>query len=176
MVGMIEALRREHAEMSELLDLIDQQINDQDGADLELLHEVLDYCLTYPDQYHHPKEDLIYRAMCRHERALAPAIEDLEAEHEELSILTRELAGLVEDARARGLARPPGLKGLGQSLLELYRQHIAKEEHWLFPDALELLTAEEWADIESEVSDPTDPLFREQAAQRLQSLANRAVP
>jgi hemerythrin-like domain-containing protein len=29
-----------------------------EDPDFGLLHEILEYCLAYPDQYHHPKEDL----------------------------------------------------------------------------------------------------------------------
>jgi hemerythrin-like domain-containing protein len=175
MSHLIDALRQEHSDLSELLDIIDREINGSGEPDLDLLHEVLEYCLTYPDQYHHPKEDLIYRALARHDRQIEPAIEDLEAEHEELSELTKELAGVVEDARTKGKNHPAGLRPLAQSFLDYYRQHISKEEHWFFPDALKLLEPSEWAEIEAEVQDPTDPLFKEQAAERLLGLTNRSV-
>ena len=132
MVGMIDVLRQEHKDVARLLDLVEAQIDGTATLDLELLHEVLEYCLTYPDQYHHPKEDLIYRALCEHDRRVEPAIEDLEAEHEELAVLTREFAALVEKARAEGAHSPLGFKALGRSFLDFYRQHMTKEEQWFF--------------------------------------------
>ena len=174
MVGMIDVLRQEHNDVARLLDLVDAQINGKAPLDLDLLHEVLEYCLTYPDQYHHPKEDLIYRALCAHDQRVEPVIEDLEAEHEELAVLTREFATLVEKARADGTHTPLSFKELGQSFLDFYRQHMTKEEQWFFPDALKMLAPEEWSDLEAEVSDPTDPLFREKSADRLRSLLDRA--
>ncbi len=66
MIELIEALRQEHSDIARLLDAIDLQVNGG-SPDFGLLHEILEYLLTYPDQYHHPKEDLIYRALCRHD-------------------------------------------------------------------------------------------------------------
>jgi len=175
MSHLIDALQQEHSDMSELLELIDREVNGRADPDLELLHEVLAYCLTYPEQYHHPKEDLIYRALARHDRRAEPAIDDLEAEHEELSQLTRELNSLVEQARSKGKHHPAGLTELARSFLDFYRQHIAKEERWFFADALKLLQPEEWRDIEAEIDDPTDPLFKEQAAERLLGLTGRSA-
>lgn len=175
MSAMIEVLREEHADMARLLDLIDEQVRGPSAPDCELIHEILEYCLTYPDQYHHPKEDLIYRALCRRDRRVTPAIDDLEAEHEELAVRTREFAQVVERARADGAALPDGFDALARSFLDYYRSHMAKEEHLFFPDALKTLTPEEWADLEAQVTDPTDPLFREKAAERLRGLVGRTA-
>ncbi len=161
--------------MAAILDLIDQEVNGPGERDLGLLHEIMEYCLTYPDQYHHPKEDLIYRALCRHDPAVAPAIDDLEAEHEELAVATREVAGLVEQAVTKGTALPEGFERLVQSFLELYRRHIEKEETKFFPSAVRMLSAQEWSEIEAQVTDPTDPLFRQAAADRLRSLLSRGA-
>ncbi len=91
------------------------------------------------------------------------AIDDLEAEHEELAILTREFAAAA--ARARDGA-PDGFKAVARAFLDYYRQHIAKEESEFFPDALQTLTPEEWRDLEAEVTDPTDRLFRETSSEQ----------
>ncbi len=39
-----------------------------------------------------------------------------------------------------------------RSFVETYRHHMDKEEHQFFPAALRTLTAEEWADIEAEIT------------------------
>ncbi len=48
-----------------------------------------------------------------------------------------------------------------------------KEEYQFFPEALRTLTPEEWADIEAEITDPTDPLFHRKTPQRLSNLEAR---
>ena len=101
---------------------------------------------------------------------LGPVIDDLEAEHEELAIATREFSEALERARRNGDAPGTGVRCLARSFVETYRRHIAKEEHQFFPEALRTLTPEEWAEIEAEITDPTDPLFHGMARPRLSTL------
>ncbi|MBT8078219.1 MAG: hypothetical protein KJO31_06560 [Gammaproteobacteria bacterium] len=52
--------------MTKLLDLMDhlfKQIQDGHAPDFRLLHDIGGYLSGYPDQVHHPKEDLIYRRL-----------------------------------------------------------------------------------------------------------------
>jgi hemerythrin-like domain-containing protein len=179
MATMIDTLRQEHADIARLLDLVEQQVDGEDAPDYGLLHEIAEYCLTYPDQYHHPKEDLIYQALCRHDPRATPAIADLEAEHEELTVLTREFETVIERARAKAADGDPrasdGLKQMARAFLDYYRQHIDQEESLFFPDAERMLGPEEWAEIEAQVSDPTDPLHRETVSLRLRALLERAA-
>lgn len=172
MAALIEALRLEHSEMRRLLDLVRQQADSAPEPDLDLLHEIAEYCLTYPEQYHHPKEDLIYRALCRHDPEAALAIEDIQAEHRELAVQTRELAETIEAARASG-GRLGGFRALLRSFVRSYRDHMRKEDQEFFPYAAAALTAEEWADLEAEVDDPTDSLLREKAAAHLNEMLSR---
>ncbi len=172
MAALIEALRQEHSDMRRLLDLIKREADTALAPDLDLLHEIAEYCLTYPDQYHHPKEDLIYRSLLRRDPEAVLAIEDIEAEHRELAVLTRELAETIEAARA-AQGRLNGFRSLLRAFVRSYRDHMRKEDQEFFPYAATALTAEEWADLEAEVEDPTDPLFRAKAAERLDSLTSR---
>jgi hemerythrin-like domain-containing protein len=173
MVAVLGVLRQEHADLARLLDMVEVQLGGDGAPDFALLTGILDYFLTYPDQYHHPKEDLIYRTLCRHDARLGPVIDDLKAEHEELAIATRELSEKLERTCPNGDAPGIGVRRLARSFVETYRRHIDKEEHQFFPEALRTLTPEEWADIEAEITDPTDPLFRGKAPRRLSTLEAR---
>ncbi len=173
MVAVLRVLRQEHADLVRLLDMVEVQLGGDRAPDFALLTGILDYFLTYPDQYHHPKEDLIYRSLCRHDARLGPVIDDLEAEHEELTIETREFSEALRRAHREGDAPDTGVQRLARSFVETYRRHMDKEENRFFPEALRTLTPEEWADIEAEVTDPTDPLFRSKAPLRLSTLEAR---
>ena len=172
MSEMIAALKEEHASMRALLDLVEREVQRPEGPDFGLLHEVMTYCRTYPDQFHHPKEDLIYRAICRHDPRATPAIDDLEAEHEELAIASQEFSDLVEAAAASG-ETPEGFQPFALAFVAQYRQHIAKEDAEFFPSALEILGPEEWRELGEQISDPGDPLFYQTASDRLQALISR---
>ena len=66
MVQIMQTLRQDHRNMLQLLQMLEQQIGQvvaNDSPDFALIDEVMSYCLTYPDQFHHPKEDIIYRAL-----------------------------------------------------------------------------------------------------------------
>ena len=65
---------------------------------------------------------------------------------------------------------PPGVRRLGRAFVDSYRRHMEKDENEFFRAALRLLSPEAWADIEAEVTDPTDPLFQDKAAPRLSEL------
>lgn len=173
MARLMDALHQEHGTIGKLLDILDRELGGEAPPDIELLHEVMAYLRTYPDQYHHPKEDLIYQALCRHDQSLSPAIGDLEAEHEELAILTQELAQVVEQGRRDGRVDADGLAVLGRTFLDYYRQHIAKEERWFFPDAERMLGAREWSELEAKVSDATDPIYTGGVSHRLRSLVDQ---
>ncbi len=172
MSEMIEALKEEHANMRDLLDLIEHEVKRPDQPDFGLLHEIMTYCRTYPDQFHHPKEDLIYRAICRHDPRATPAIDDLEAEHEELAIASQEFSDLVEQGLATG-ERPPAFTEFALAFVAQYRQHIAKEDQEFFPSAVQILSQEEWRELSDQISHPGDPLFYQTAADRLQALLAR---
>ncbi len=163
MATVLRALRREHADLAQVLELIDRQLDGREAPDLGLLRGILDYLLTYPDQYHHPKEDLIYRALCRHDPALAPGIGDLEAEHEELAVATRELSDALDRACRFGAGSETGMRRLGRAFVDFYREHMIKEEQEFFLEAERRLSAEEWRDLAAEVSDPTDPVCLDRA-------------
>ena len=69
--------------------------NEGTTPDYEIIEEVLDYCLSYPFLCHHTKEDLFYRKLRVRDAAATEAIGDLEADHEELALLTRRFAATL---------------------------------------------------------------------------------
>ncbi len=68
----------------------------------DIVRGVIDYCLTYPDLYHHPKEDLVFARLQLRDPATAEALGDLRAEHEALGEAIRHLAAAVRQASSFG--------------------------------------------------------------------------
>ena len=156
-----------------LLDLIKTEADTARTPDLDLLHEIVEYCLAYPDQYHHPKEDLIYTALRRHDPEGTGAIDDIVAEHRELAIATQELATALEVARAGRDGAFRDLRVMLRSFVRGYRDHMRKEDQEFFPYASCTLSPEEWVYLADEITDPTDPLMRVKAGQELDGLLSR---
>lgn len=170
MTTIMEALRLEHANTARLLDLLEYELAKGADGDFHLVKSIADYLLTYPDKYHHPKEDLVYRALLAAEPEEGAPLDDLEAEHIELAERTEELALAVKRILAGREEAGPWFENLTESFIRFYRQHIAKEESGFFLEAERVLDAETFMELESRVMDVSDPLFDDHAADRLAQL------
>lgn len=166
MTTIMEALRLEHANVAKLLNLLEAQLDKGTAADLELVHAIGDYLNTYPNQFHHPKEDLIYHALLAAEPEVGAPLDDLESEHVELSERAEELAFAINSIQSGETPWGEWFTDLAMRFIEFYRQHMAKEETSYFPEAERILDAETFAHLESQVV-ATDPLFSHHDDHRL---------
>ena len=152
MAALMEALRREHADMTVLLDLMDQQIVQfQEGAtpDFNLVRGIISYFLTYPDLYHHPKEDLIAARLRKRAPDQAASLESLLNGHLDLAYLTRRLATATVDQMVRPDDEPrEWFSSLGRDFVDSNRRHMAMEEAHFFPLALKVLSDGDWAELD----------------------------
>ena len=152
MAALMQALRREHEDMTVLLDLMERQIAQfQDGAapDFNLVRGIIGYFLTYPDLYHHPKEDLIAERLRSRAPDEAAGLESLLNGHLDLAYLTRRLATAAVDQMVRPGDEPrQWFSSLGRDFVDSNRRHMAMEEKHFFPLALDVLTEGDWAELE----------------------------
>jgi hemerythrin-like domain-containing protein len=164
MAEAMRILRQEHANMAMVLDVLERQLAlfEQAGlSDFKVIRGVLDYFLTYPDLYHHPKEDLIYHQLRARDKAKAVAVGDLLSGHEDLALLTRRLARATVDQILEGHAVPQvWFRSLARAFLEKH----------FFPLALQVLTPEDWAEIDRRITDREDPLFGTKVETQFQTL------
>ncbi len=173
MFTLVDVLLKEHQSMRELLLLMQEQLDQPGDPDYSLLAEILQYCETYPGAYHHPKEDLIYDALCTHAPDAAAALEDLGAEHMVMAGAARDVFRLVSEAAEGDKAAEEDLPRKVGAYLRFYRLHMRREELEFFPLALETLTHEHWLELESQVMNPTDPLFEQRDRARLMEMLGR---
>ena len=174
MTGVVNLLRREHAQMATLLDLLEGQLaafKAGERPDYGMVQGILDYFLTYPDLCHHPKEDLVFLRLRRRDRVKAEGIDQFLSGHDELALLARRFARATVDQILNGEPES-GLwfASMGREFVDINRRHMAKEEEYFFPLALDTLTAGDWAEISNQISDREDPLFGKQVERRFQSL------
>ncbi|MDH3231056.1 MAG: hemerythrin domain-containing protein [Alphaproteobacteria bacterium] len=173
---MSEALRqlnKEHADFSRLLDLLDRQLAvfaAGDRPDYDLVRAVIDYCLDYPDAVHHPKEDLIYQVLKSRDAELARVVGDLEEEHRQIGVMTGELAEAMRQVLAEELVDRQSVHDLTRKFVHLYRHHIAREEDRVFPAAEQVLSQEDWAEIDARLELRDDPLFGDAVVDRFRAL------
>lgn len=164
MPEVLTRLHKEHADFARLLDLLDRQraLFAAGSADYDTIGAILQYCLEYPDAVHHPKEDLIYGALRSRDPDLAAEVGDLEEEHRDLALAARELAALIERALAEVLVDRTHVHDLTRDFIRRYRHHIEREELHVFPAARQVLSDQDWADIDGRMEGSSgDPLFGE---------------
>lgn len=160
--------------MAMLLDVLERQLAIFKGGkqpDYGMVKAILDYFLSYPDLYHHPKEDLIYLRLRVRDRAKAESLAELLSGHDDLSLLTRRFARATLDQILNPTeVQWPWFTSLGRKFIDTNRHHMAKEEELFFPLVLRVLTPEDWAAIDAQVTDRADPLFGGSVELRFQDL------
>ena len=173
MVEVVRRLRQEHASMAGLLDVLERQIavfREAEDPDYDIIEAVVDYCLTYPDLCHHPKEDLVYDALRACDPEAAAGVGDLPADHRELATLTRRFADAVQQVLQESRMPRERFANLATGFIDAYRQHMEMEETLFFPAALRSIGETDWAKIDAQVTDRDDPLFGATVEKRFQAL------
>lgn len=169
----MEILQVEHKRMRRLLDLLEQQVEALEQAgepDYELIKEILDYFLTYPDLCHHPKENLVLAKLRARAPQAAAEVGALEAEHDRLSVRLHDFSHAVMNLMLEVEVPRQTLVKLARGFVEHERRHMAEEERLFFPAALRHLTDEDWLEIGERVKLFKDPLSSTEAGVRFAEL------
>jgi hemerythrin-like domain-containing protein len=174
MTLIIDQLRREHAGLAALLDVLDRQASVLAEAggepDNEALAALGEYFSDYPELVHHPKEDLIWRALKTRDGAAAAAIGDLEGEHRHLKELTRGFVAAIDAVLHDAEVRREVAAQIIRRFVDAERRHMEKEEKQFFPAAARALKPEDWAGIAARAGQRPDPLADPAADRRFAAL------
>lgn len=171
----LEVLRQEHRQMSRLLDLLERQLDLMaTGAapDTELLTEICDYFRSFPDLYHHPKEELIIRRLLERDAPGASELAVLTGEHEDgsqdLSRLSRALVDMLMEPETRRSA----FESTARAFLDSERRHMAWEDGRFFEIAESGLDASDWSEIDAKIGRLKYPAFERAAEARFKAMGN----
>ncbi len=174
MSQVMEQLRTDHLNMARLISLLDMEMRtfEEAGApDYELMLDILDYHMSYPELCHHPKEDLVYRRLMERDPASSEVVEELLEEHKKLTVMTKEFAELLRGITLDGEVPRERLGALGREYVALNRRHIEREETIVFPLAEKVLREQDWVEIDDAISG-NDPLFGAEIADQYLALYN----
>ncbi|MFZ1103837.1 MAG: hemerythrin domain-containing protein [Hyphomicrobiaceae bacterium] len=165
----LDDLRAKHRFMSKLLDMLQEQLKliaDDRQPDGQLLLEIAQYFASFPDLFHHPKEDLILRRLAVLHPGTAETIQALEAEHEEggreLKRFVRAVVKLVLDPDAD----QDRFLSAALAFMENERGHMAWEEKSFFEAAERALSSQDWADVDARLQPFIKPLCQREAQTR----------
>jgi hemerythrin-like domain-containing protein len=167
--GVLETLYSEHRFFLTLLDRLQRETDKlQPGKipDYHLLFETIDYLTHYPDQFHHPREDLLFAKLLTVDKNFLPDLKRLEREHKTLRAYNDKLfAELKRIAAGRRVDRPELMRNLNR-YIDGYRRHIAFESKTVFPKAKGELSAADMRQLQAKTRYIDDPLFGVEVEQR----------
>lgn len=159
---VMETLYSEHRYICSLLDALAEQaerLKPGKVPDFPLLLDMVDYLTHYPDQYHHPREDLLFKSMLASSKAFQPKLDRLLREHEALHHYNHELLRELTRIAAGRRADRPDLYARIERYIEGYRRHIDYENKEIFPAAKGKLSAAQLKQLAAKTRHIDDPLF-----------------
>lgn len=174
----LDILHQEHRLIARMLDLLERQIvllEQGREADTDVLKEIIDYFRTFPDVYHHPKEDLIVRYITRRDASAGALLSSLADEHaagsSDLVDLTRALVDMLLEPEHR----TAHFVDLARHFVDSERRHMAWEDGNLFEIAAQTLTESDLAEIERRFAALGEARFEHLARERFQHIATDAA-
>jgi len=169
-------LRDEHKNVEKLLKILENQSTNAAGdgrPDYDLMEDIAEYFLAYPDAIHHPFENMIYDKLAQRRPDQARDLGDLVAEHTRIADATRSLANTLRLINQDGAVTQQEFLTIMQDFIAGQRAHMQKEEAVFFPAAEQALTAEDWNAIDTRFKSHTDPVFGDNLEERFVTLRNR---
>ena len=175
----MQALRiisEDHSNMWRLATTIDQVAEEIEGGaavDPVFFNSVFDYIEQFVDRSHHPKEDdHLFRLLRLRSTEAAAILDSLQEEHRDGPQKLQTLRACVVQAAQGELAAPEFV-----AVLRVYtaglKSHMHQEEKFAMPLAREVLTKEDWAEIDRAFLDNDDPLFGDKAKAEFRELFHR---
>ncbi len=159
--------------MASLVKTLEWQISEFEragSADYDLIRAALDYFLSFPKLYHHPKEDMIYDRLRARDPETARRIGDLRREHEKLAARSREFSAGVMAVIDEAQVPRESLARWGRAFIDLQTAHMQMEEQTFFPAAVKVLSEADWRSLEAEMTREEDPLFGANVGSRFEAL------
>ncbi len=170
---IVDFLRQEHRNIERLLVILERELDVFDRAerpDYEIIWAIISYFQVYPDVYHHPQEDLVFRKLKARDPAAAAKVGDLAAEHQGAAERLRRVAQAVESVLKDQEVLRQTVDAIIRDFIVHERRHMAMEERDFFPAAEKALLAQDWADIAATGADQKNPLFSDSVEERFDAV------
>lgn len=175
MANLVDSWHLEHKRFARLLDLFEAQLHEFQGdgsPDIDTMRDIVHYLHDYADRFHHPREDVAFAALVRHEPSLDPVIRRLLQEHRVIGHTSEALLGLLDAVAGDAMVSRADLEATAATYLAYYRNHLGTEERDILPRAARQLDAADWQRVAAALPEGPDPLFDAQIAERYRSLRN----
>jgi hemerythrin-like domain-containing protein len=159
----VRVIRAEHDALAAMLRTLPLLLDSQRRAgtlpDFSALRAMLFYVDEFPETLHHTKESsLLFPKL----RALAPGmretLDELDADHAHGERAIRELQHSLLAWEQMGEPRRDKFERQLRHYVTRYLHHMRREEQDVLPRAVQLLSADDWADLDEAFGSHQDPL------------------
>jgi len=170
---ILEQLQIDHRNMRQLLRVLEEEL-EANHHDFDLMRQIVDYALNYPDLIHHPREERLLHRLLERDPASKALVGSLAADHEQLAQLTHRFAAALHNV-ANDVEVPRDLfRKLADDYLTHSRQHMEFEEERFFPRLLAMFDDDDWREFDG-LTKGYDPLFGNAVERHYRALHERIV-
>ena len=174
---LMKALRAEHRHIATVMQLFSDQlqaIEEGQSVDAHVVFEVMDYMATWPDRYHHPREDLIYGRVAELDGKAADDVDTLQRDHDAAAKRGQELLKEIERWREGELKGAVVVKSGRQYIDHMY-EHMNVEEKVVFPHIESVLSLEDWRELaeDDELQAVSTPVFGPRVQREFRNMTRR---
>lgn len=146
---LMKALRAEHRHMSTVMQLFSEQLKAIEAGELvdtHVVYEIMDYMVTWPDRFHHPREDLIYARVAEIDAKAADEVDTLQRDHDQTAIQGRQM---LQDIACWRLGEVSGALVVknGRAYIDHIYEHMNLEESIVFPNIEAVLSLQDWREL-----------------------------
>lgn len=174
---LMNTLYAEHRHIASVMQLLSDQLAAMEAdepVDSHVVYETLDYMVSWPDRYHHPREDLIYGRAAELDAGLADSVDSLQRDHDNTARMGREVLDLIERWR-EGEASPGEVVASARAYIDHMYQHMNSEEQLVFPQVERVLGGDDWRELaeDDHLRPVADPLFGQRVQREYRNLARK---
>ena len=176
----LRILREEHrtlaAVLHGLLFLVREIRAGRAAPDFRLLGVMLYYIDTFPERFHHPKEDAyLFRLLRLRSQTARTLLDRLESEHRAGASKILHLSQALTRYQHGGELQFHAFEAMAEAYAAFEFAHMRLEETEVLPLAEKCLTTADWAEIDRAFLDHDDPLFGSGACDQFREVFRRIV-
>ncbi len=174
---LMRTLRAEHRHMGSVMQLFAAQLEAIEAGELvdtNVLYEIMHYMVTWPDRFHHPREDLIYARVAEVAPHRADDVDTLQRDHDHTATRGRALLRDIERWRSGDV---PGVVLIrnGRAYIDHIYEHMNVEEKVVFPRIEATLSLQDWRELaeDDQLKAVTDSVFGPKVQREFRNLARK---
>lgn len=176
----LRIIHDEHAALAAMLRsipmLLAQHRRQGTLPDFATLRAMLFYMDEFPEQRHHRKEsELLFPRLRERTGEAAAVLDRLDKDHAQGERAIRDLEHALLAFEMMGESRREPFEQAVQKYVDFYFQHMSLEEKQVLPLAEQVLTAQDWAELDAAFAANRDPLTGHQPEDDYRALFSRIV-